>query len=72
MGTDHSLDGFQAAGVGIRDQIIRAPEALSARVTAGGEGGDPRVSAGRERWVFDFRLQPGRSKISMYLLEGPS
>ncbi len=26
-------------------------EALSARA-AGGEGGDPRVSAGRERWVF--------------------
>jgi hypothetical protein len=49
MGTDHSLDGLQAVGVGIRDQIIHAPEALSARVTAGGEGGDPRVSAGRER-----------------------
>jgi len=28
-----------------------ASEALSARVIAGGEGGDPRVSAGRVRWA---------------------
>ena len=36
-----------------RPHQLRPFDALSARVIAGGEGGDPRVSAGRVRWVFE-------------------
>src|SRR3984893_9908335 len=50
------------------ERTLEGSNALSARA-AGGEGGDPRVSAGRVRWVFASR--PARRLCTKHHLTSP-
>jgi hypothetical protein len=56
-----SFAALRMTGVLRRAPRAIRPSALSARVIAGGEGGDPRVSAGRERWAAVLAAETSRA-----------